>query len=126
MGNNSVNESITIEDDTEENINENTNSFQFAVKELGHILFSKYPKKTSKLSYENIDGIIRAEVLNEYMSVNFGYRYKVLDKLIEEKQNIIVSHDGFGITKIIEFVKSIQASFEQTQIPDRLQGLMRR
>jgi len=127
MSDNSVNESIIIKDDDDEDINgENTNSFQFAVKELGNILFDKYPEKTSNLSSENINGIVRIEVLNEYMSVNFGYRYQTLDKLVKQKQLRVISHDGFGVEKIIEFVKSIQASFEQTQIPDRLQGLIRR
>jgi hypothetical protein len=127
MSDNSVNESIIIKDDDDEDIKgENTNSFQFAVKELGNILFDKYPEKTSNLSSENINGIVRIEVLNEYMSVNFGYRYQTLDKLVKQKQLRVISHDGFGVEKIIEFVKSIQASFEQTQIPDRLQGLIRR
>jgi len=127
MSDNSVNESIIIKDDDDEDIKgENTNSFQFAVKELGNILFDKYPEKTSNLSSENINGIVRIEVLNEYMNVNFGYRYQTLDKLVKQKQLRVISHDGFGVEKIIEFVKSIQASFEQTQIPDRLQGLIRR
>jgi len=127
MSDNSINESIIIKDDDDEDIKgENTNSFQFAVKELGNILFDKYPEKTSNLSSENINGIVRIEVLNEYMSVNFGYRYQTLDKLVKQKQLRVISHDGFGVEKIIEFVKSIQASFEQTQIPDRLQGLIRR
>lgn len=127
MSDNSVNESIIIPDDAdEERTGENTNSFQFAVKELGNILFDKYPKKTSKLTHDNINGMVRIEVLNEYMEVNFGYRYKTLDRLIKEKETRVISTDGFGVEKIIEFVKSIQASFEQTQIPDRLQGLLKR
>lgn len=125
MSDNSVNKSITIEDEDEETIKPN-NSFQDAVKELGAILFTKYPEKTSNLTYDNINGLVRAEVLNEYMDVNFGYRYKTIDKLITQKQMRVISHEGFGVIKIIEFVKSIQATFEQTQIPDRLQGLLRR
>jgi len=125
MSDNSVNKSITIEDEDEETIKPN-NSFQDAVKELGAILFTKYPEKTSNLTYDNINGLVRAEVVNEYMDVNFGYRYKTIDKLIIQKQMRVISHEGFGVIKIIEFVKSIQATFEQTQIPDRLQGLLRR
>lgn len=127
MSDNSVNESIIIpDDDDDEKLGENTNSFQFAVKELGNILFNKYPEKTSNLTSENINGMVRIEVLNEYMSANFGYRYQTLDKLVKQKQLRVIATDGFGVEKIIEFVKSIQASFEQTQIPDRLQGLLKR
>jgi len=127
MSDNSVNESITMSDDNDEEIKgENTNSFQFAVKELGNILFNKYPEKTSNLTSENINGMVRIEVLNEYMSVNFGYRYQTLDRLVKQKELRVISTAGFGVEKIIEFVKSIQASFEQTQIPDRLQGLLKR
>lgn len=128
MGENAVNKSIVIEDELEDNeqIN-NRNTFPEAVKELGEILFNKYPEKTSNLSYENINGIIRAEVLNEYMAVNFGYRYKCIDALIHQKQVRMIAHDGFGVEKIIEFVKSIQASFEQSQIPEGLRNsLLRR
>jgi hypothetical protein len=81
MGENSVNKSIVIEEkeDGEESLN-NRNTFPEAVKELGEILFNKYPEKTSNLSYENINGIIRAEVLNEYMDINFGYFFKSVNK----------------------------------------------
>ena len=127
MGDNSVNKSILIEDEEEESsTGDNKNTFPEAVKEMGEILFNKYPKKTSNLSYENINGIIRAEVLNEYMDVNFGYRYKCIDALIVQKQTMMISYDGFGVEKIIEFVKGIQASFEQTQIPEGIRGILNR
>jgi len=127
MGDNSVNKSILIEDEEEESsTGDNKNTFPEAVKEMGEILFNKYPKKTSNLSYENINGIIRAEVLNEYMDVNFGYRYKCIDALIVQKQTMMISHEGFGVEKIIEFVKGIQASFEQTQIPEGIRGMLSR
>jgi len=127
MGDNSVNKSILIEDEEEESsTGDNKNTFPEAVKEMGEILFNKYPKKTSNLSYENINGIIRAEVLNEYMDVNFGYRYKCIDALIVQKQTMMISHEGFGVEKIIEFVKGIQASFEQTQIPEGIRGILNR
>jgi len=127
MGENSVNKSIVIEEkeDGEESLN-NRNTFPEAVKELGEILFNKYPEKTSNLSYENINGIIRAEVLNEYMDINFGYRYKCIDALIHQKEVRMVAHNGYGVEKIIEFVKSIQASFEQSQLPEGIRSALNR
>lgn len=122
---NSVVESITIEDD-EDDERKDVNTFQDSIKELGSQIFTKNLKKTSNLSHDNINGLIRAETLNEYMESSFGYRHYVLDKLINEKQIREVSHKGFGIEKLIEIVKSIQASFEQTQLPSRMRDLIGR
>jgi hypothetical protein len=125
MGN-SVNDSIEIEDEEVLNQTEQENSFKLALKEMGYILFEKYPDKTSNLSHENINGIVRIRVLNEYMETNFGYRYKTLDALVDAKLSTVVSHKGFGIDKLIEFMKSIQASFEQTQLPEGLKSMLSR
>ena len=122
MGDTTVND-ILIDEEDDNTTKSDVNTFQDSLKEMGGLLFSKYPKKTSNLSHENINGIIRAEVINEYMDVNFGYRYKVLDKLIEQKQIMVVSHNGLGMDKIIEFLKSISATFEQTQLPATLNRL---
>jgi hypothetical protein len=126
MTDNSVNESITIEEDDDTTKSDNQNTFQDAIKGMGEIVFSKYPKKTSQLSDENITGIIMGEVLNEYMDTNFGYRYKAIDKLIEQKQIMVVSTRGWGMEMFKEMLKSIQASFEQTQLPARLQNMLGR
>lgn len=125
MGNSAVND-ILMDDEEEDNKSSSPNTFQDAVKELGNILFKKYPEKTSNLSQDNVNGIIMAEVMNEYMSVNFGYTYKTLEKLCRDKEVRVVSVNGFGVEKIIEFVKSIQASFEQTQLPSRMKDLFNR
>jgi hypothetical protein len=126
MSDNSVNESITIDEDEDNIKSDNVNTFQDAIKGMGEIVFDKYPKKTSNLSQENINGIIMGEVLNEYMDVNFGYRYKAIDKLIEQKQIMVVSDKGWGMEMFKEMLKSIQASFEQTQLPVRMQDMLRR
>lgn len=123
---NAVIKSIEMEEENNENGDIQNNSFQEAVKELGEILFEKYPEKTSNLSDENINGMIVAECLNEYMAVNFKYDSQVLKMLVDRKQIRVVSKNGFGVEKIIEFVKSIQATFEQTQLPERLASMMRR
>ena len=125
MDSNAVNQLLMPDDEEDKPVSQN-NTFQDTVKEMGKTLFRDYPKKTSNLSNENINGIIRAEVLNDYFDRNFGYRFKAIDTLIEQKQVMVVSKDGFGIGSIIEFVKSISATFEQTQIPDGLRGLIKR
>ena len=122
---NKVSQLLMPDDEEDKPVSQN-NTFQDTVKEMGKTLFRDYPKKTSNLSNENINGIIRAEVLNDYFDRNFGYRFKAIDTLIEQKQVMVVSKDGFGIGSIIEFVKSISATFEQTQIPDGLRGLIKR
>jgi hypothetical protein len=115
---------ILMDEDEDTSEDKTPNTFQDAVKELGNIAFKKYPKQTSNLSYENINGIIRAEVLNDYMETNFGYRYSTIDKLIAQKQIMVTSKGGWGMDKVIEFVKSIQASFEQTQLPARMRDML--
>jgi hypothetical protein len=103
------------------------NSFPMAIRELGEALFQNYEDKTSVLTEDNIQGMLKIEVLNDFMLAKYGFRYSVLDTLVREKKNLSLSKNGFGIEKLIEIVKSIQASFEQTQLPPTtLQKLMRR
>ena len=125
MGENRANK-ILMNDDEEEDSTKNQNTFSDGLNELGKALFFKYPKKTSNLSSENENGIIQAESLNEYMDRNWNYRYASLDVLIAGKRDWSVSRGGLGIEKLIEIVKSIQATFEQTQIPTGLRSLFNR
>ena len=125
---NAVNKSITfqMDDDNKEDKEINENSFPLAIQELGEGLFEKYTDKTSLLSDENIVGIIRCDTLNEYMQVKYGFRYPVLDLIVAEKKSLSLSRNGYGVERFIEIVKSIQATFEQMQVPistmDRLRG----
>lgn len=122
MGDNVVDE-IIFQDEEEKEVKE-VNALQETIKEISNSLFIKYPEKTSNLSNENINGMIQGEILNSYMERNFGYRYDVIDTLIKMKQTRVVSVQGFGITKLIEAIKSIQATFEQTQLPNQLQKIL--
>jgi hypothetical protein len=125
MTDNSVNKSITheIEEDTNENIPEQ-NNFPLAIQELGKGLFEDYPDKTSNISDENIIGIVRCRALNDFMLEKYGFRYSVLDKIVEDKMNLNISKSGFGIDKFIEIVKSVQASFQDLTIPPTMLGKM--
>jgi len=125
MGNSAI-QDILVEDEEDKEEGKNNNSFPESINALGSSLFKKYPDKTSNLSQENINGIIRAQVLNNYMEQNFGYRYGAIDQLVKDKKALVVSHNGLGITSLIELLKSIQASFEQTQIPSRVKDLLGR
>lgn len=125
MGDNAANE-ILCDDDEEDVSSGNVNTFQDTIKEMGITIFQKYPKHTSNLSSENSNGLIIAESINEYTLRNFGYSYGVLEKIVEIKPQWVVSNGGFGIEKIIEFVKSISATFEQTQLPTRISDMMNR
>ena len=117
---------LLIDDEEEDYRSDKVNTFQDSVKELGKTLFYRHIKKTSNLSSTQIKGIIRAEVLNDYMERNFGYRYKALDTLIEQKLTLEVSNKALGITSLIEMLKSIQTTFEQTQLSEGLRGLIKR
>ena len=121
----SIVESLTEPDDTEEPKSE-VNTLQDSLKELGNQLFIKNSEKTSNLSHDNINGLIRADALNDYMETNFGYRYAALDTLMVMKPARSLSYNGFGVEKLIEIVKSIQASFEQTQLPATLRDRLMR
>lgn len=120
----SVLESITIEDE-EEDIKNEQNTLQDTILAIDRSIFKNFPRKKSNLSRNNEVGLIQAEVLNEYMERNFQYRYAVLDTLIECGRDYPISRNGFGIEKFIEAIKSIQATFEQTQLPSRIREMMR-
>jgi len=127
MSDSSVNKSLTIPIEEEKEDLKEQNTFPLAIRELGEGLFENYEDKTSSLSEENIIGIIRCRAINDFMHEQYGFRYSVLDKICEDKMRLNLSNKGFGIEKFIEIVKSIQATFEQTQLPATLgQKLMRR
>ena len=127
MGSNAVNESIDIPLEEGDEESKGNDTFPMAIRELGEALFSSYPDKTSVLSDENILGIIRIETLNEFMLRKYGFRYTSLDAVVEYKKRLVVSKNGYGILQFIELVKSIQASFQQTELPQTLaQRIMRR
>lgn len=119
---NSAND-ILIKEDTEEMVLEQRNTVQDVIREISKTLFEKYTKKTSNLTDLNIEGMIQAESLNEYMEKNFGYRYTVLDVLCKSKRDLALSSGGFGIATFIESIKSVQATIEQHEIPEALRRL---
>lgn len=114
---------ILIKEDTEEMVLEQRNTVQDVIREISKTLFEKYTKKTSNLTDLNIEGMIQAESLNEYMEKNFGYRYTVLDVLCRSKRDLALSSGGFGIATFIESIKSVQATIEQHEIPEALRRL---
>ena len=125
MADNSVNKSITIDIDDDDDTIKQVNTFSDAIKEMGNVIHTRYPDKTSNISQENANGIIRVEVLNEYMNRNFGYEYESLKVLCSQKKVNVVSVKGWGIDKFIEAIKSIQASFEQMQMPEGIMNRLR-
>jgi hypothetical protein len=119
MGDNAINESVTIPIKDESNYqsgNENE-AFQKAIRELGEALFLNYEDKTSNLTSKNIQGMIKIEALNDFMFAQYGFRYTELDMIVKYKKTLVVSQKAFGITQFIEALKAIQASFTQTEIP---------
>lgn len=127
MSDSSINKSLTIPIEEEKDEGKEQNTFPLAIRELGEGLFENYEDKTSNISEENILGIIRCRAINDFMQEQYGFRYSVLDKICEDKMRLNLSNRGFGIEKFIEIVKSIQATFEQTQLPATLgQKLLRR
>ena len=123
---NTANDIIVKINDKQEEVIPQQNTMKDTISEMGKTLHEKYKARNSFLIDANIDGMVQVDVLNEYMDVNFGHRYRVLDVLVDSKCERVISKDGFGIVSLIEFVKSIQATFEQHQLPEGLKGLMRR
>jgi len=118
MGENAVNESISFPVDAEESETGNSNdAFPMAIRELGEALFLNYDEKDSNLTDENILGIIRCKVVNDYLQRRYGYRCSSLDEIVARKKALVISRNGYGITNLIEAFKAIQASFQQTEIP---------
>ena len=112
----------SLEDDNESPTT-NQNNFPAAIKEIGEAVFKRYPRKTSNLSSENILGMVRCSALNDYMQETYGIRYTTLDLVVQEVEERRLSKGGYGLEKFIESMKSIQASFEQHEIPNRLAGM---
>jgi len=126
MPESSINKSITIASEPDEEEKQTNTSFPDAVKELEHALHERYPDRTSNLTNENERGLEEIDVLNEYMRKNFGYQFETLNKLSIQKNIRVVSVKGFGVTNLIEIIKGIQTSFEQVDIPSRMGQLLRR
>jgi len=112
----------SLEDDSE-TATTNQNNFPAAIKEIGEAVFKRYPHKTSNLSSENILGMVRCSALNDYMEETYGIRYTTLDIVVQEVEERRLSKGGYGLEKFIESMKSIQASFEQHEIPSRIAGI---
>lgn len=112
---NAVAEAITasLEDNSNHEFEKDVNNFPAAVQEIGEALFERYPEKTGILSNENILGMIRCKVLNDYIQEATGIRYAVLDTIVEETQNRRLSQGGKGLQLFIEAIHGIQASFQQ-------------
>jgi hypothetical protein len=115
---------ILCDNEDEEEVLVQQNNIKDVINEISKALFDKYPKKTSNLSNDNIDGMVQAECLNEYMEKNFGYRYSVLDVLVKAKREYVISSGGYGIAAFIESIKSVQATIEQHEIPAQFQRMM--
>lgn len=126
MAESSINKSIVVAQEPEVGVTGSNTSFPDAVKELGEALHKRYPNRTSNLSGKNVKGLLKIDVLNEYMIKNFGYKYETLSILSQMKVQRTVSVKGWGADKFIELVKGIQATFEQTEIPTRLSQMLRR
>jgi len=114
MSDNAVNKSINIPLDVEEDNNTGrSNSFSDAIEALGKIALETYEDKTSNLTSENILGQIRCEVLNDWKLTTYGYEHSSLKLICKRMPQKSMSRNGFGLLKLIEMVKGIQASFEQ-------------
>lgn len=112
MSDNSVNKSINIPLEEDNDI-KNVNSFSDAIDSLGKISLETYEDKTSNLTSDNIIGQLRCELLNDWKLSTYGYEHESLKLICKRMPIKSMSRNGYGITKLIEIVKGIQASFEQ-------------
>lgn len=99
-----------------DNINK-SESFLAAIKEMGKILFKRYPVKTTNITDENAIGFTSIEALNAWMQEHYKYQFSSLNTIVDSKRRNVMSVKGYGIAKFIEESGSIQASYQQTDIP---------
>ena len=60
------------------------------------------------------------------MIKNFGYRFTSLDKLRDVKLQRTLSVNGFGIETFIKSLQGIQTQFQQAELTNGLNRLIRR
>ena len=82
------------------------------VSEIDRILSLKTQDQKSNLISLNIKGINRAEALQTYMQNYYGFRIRVLDALIDKKISIVKSREGWGVSKSLEGLKTLQSHIE--------------
>lgn len=114
MGDNAVNKSINIPlEPVGSSEEKKVNSFADAVEALGKVALQDYEDKTSNLSSDNIIGHIRMELINDWKHSMYGYRHSSLDLICNRVPVKTMSRGGYGITKLIEIIKGVNATFEQ-------------
>ena len=82
------------------------------VSEIDRILSPKTQDQKSNLISLNIKGINRAESLQEYLTTYYGFRIGVLDALVNKKISIVKSREGWGVSKSLEGLKTLQSHIE--------------
>lgn len=113
MGDNAVNKSINIPLKPVDAGEKKVNSFADAIEALGKVGFEDYEDKTSNLTSENILGQVRCELINNWKQENYGFRHSSLDLICRRMPQKSMSRNGFGMGKLIELLKGINATFEQ-------------
>ena len=87
------------------------------ITELNEVLSVKNPKQKSVLTSTNIIGMNRADAIQRFTEYEYGFRNDVLDALCGSKIELVKSREGYGILKLIDIVKTLQARMEATLIP---------
>jgi hypothetical protein len=125
---NAVNDIITedMSEDFREEDKKDNQSIIAAIREMGETLFKKYPAKTSNITSENEQGMDTVAVINDWMMSKYRYEFTTLNTLVKSKRENVMSVKGYGVEKFIEESHSIQATFQQTEIPQNLANRMMR
>jgi hypothetical protein len=118
---NAVNDIITENIDMGEDDNKQDNqSFLAAVREIGEISFLKYPAKTSNITDENASGMDTVKVINEWMLKYYKFEFTSLSTFVKSKRENVMSVKGYGNEAFNKNLTAIQASFQQTELPQTL------
>lgn len=95
-----------------DNIDEVQNPVDFSqiIGKIESVLTTENKKRKSKLTGDNIKGIMQLSALNNFLEKNLGkeFRIDIYDKLIEDKLDYVVSYEGKGINDIIRGLSIIQ------------------
>jgi hypothetical protein len=86
---------------------------------LNSVISQQDLKKKSNLTDENVKGLQKLFILNDYLEQSYGARIPELDKFAIDKLNTIMSLNSKGFDALIDAIKSLAISLEHNEFPER-------
>lgn len=89
---------------------ENPVNFENIIQKIHDTISMQNGRRKSKLIAENVTGIIIGNAFNNQLQDVLGHEFRldILDKLIDDKSNWVLSVDGSGVNQIIRGLSVLQ------------------